>query len=373
MTTISPSDLSTATAPRWLHLLAVVSVLVFALGLLLTLLRLDVTALLVGLFGVTRARAALVVLVLGTVLSAVVLRHASGRRRRLALVILTGSLLTAGIGAWSDRTPYDAVPISYRSGDAQLAAALYLPPTPGRHPAVVIVHGSAPFKRMFYHLWADRIARRGFVVLLADKRGVGGSGGEFERNDNSSSANITRLAEDVIAGVEYLTTRAEVDTAHIGLVGLSQAGWVAPRAAERSPRIKFLALITGPPVSTREEGVWSRLRGDDEAAPEVPRPRAEAILDTLAPGGVDSRGALAHLTAPSLWLFGGEDNSIPTAKSVRALVPLAQVGRPVTWRTFEGYGHLLVGRNGALLPRVAPESWPVLLNWLAKEGADSVP
>jgi len=33
----------------------------------------------------------------------------------------------------------------------------------------------------------------------------------------------------------------------------------------------------------------------------------------------------------------------------------------VTWRAFEGYGHILFGRNGALL------------NWLAKEGADSVP
>jgi len=54
-------------------------------------------------------------------------------------------------------------------------------------------------------------------------------------------------------------------------------------------------------------------------------------------------------------------------KRVRALIALSQVGRPVTWRIFEGYGHLLVGRNGALLPRVAPESWPVLLNWLAKE------
>jgi pimeloyl-ACP methyl ester carboxylesterase len=105
----------------------------------------------------------------------------------------------------------------------------------------------------------------------------------------------------------------------------------------------------------------------------VARPRAEAILDTLAPGGVDSRGALAHLQIPSLWLFGGEDNSIPTVKSVRALIALAQVGRPVTWQVFEGYGHILVGRKRALLPRVAPESWPVLLNWLAKEGADSVP
>ena len=177
----------------------------------------------------------------------------------------------------------------------------------------------------------------------------------------------------MIAGVDYLASRPEVDTTHIGLVGLSQAGWVAPRAATRSTRVKFLALITGPSVSTREEGVWSRLRGDDKDAPEVARPRAEAILDTLTPGGVDSRGPISTLTIPSLWLFGGDDNSVPTIKSVRVLIAVSQVGRPVTWQVFEGYGHLLIGGKGSLLPRVAPQSWPVLLNWLAKEGADSVP
>jgi dienelactone hydrolase len=211
---------------------------------------------------------------------------------------------------------------------------------------------------MFYDLWADRIARNGFVVLLAD---------------NGSSGSIIRHADEVVAGVEYLATRAEVDSGHIGVVGLDQAGWVAPRAAERSPRVKFMALITGPSVSAREAEVWSRLRGGDEDPPEVPRPRAEAILDTLAPGGVDSRGPLAHLTTPSLWLFGSDDNSIPTVKSARALIAVAQSGRPVTWQVFEGYGHLLLGRKGGLFPHVAPESWPVLLNWLAKEGADSVP
>lgn len=369
----SPTNSVAPLHPRWVRALTVIAILVFGLGILLTLLRIDLVALLAGLFGATRARAALVVLLVAAALAAILLGRATGRRRRVLQLVAYGSVLLATIGVWLDKTPYDTTPVSYRSSDAQLAATLYLPPTPGRHPAVLIVHGSAPFRRMFYDLWADRIARKGFVVLLADKRGVGGSGGEFERNDNTSSANITRLADDVVAAVDYLATRAEVDTAHIGLVGLSQAGWVAPRAAERSPRIKFLALITGPPVSTREEGVWSRLRGDDIGAPEVARPRAEAILDTLAPGGVDSRGALAHLTIPSLWLFGGEDNSIPTIKSVRALIALSQVGRPVTWRVFDGYGHILVGRHGTLLPRVAPESWPVLLDWLAKEGADSVP
>jgi len=369
----SPSDGVPPRPPLWLRALTVAALIVFGVGVLLTLLRVDLTALAAGFFGMTRARAALVLLLLAAAFTALPLARSTGRRRRLLQLVAYGSVLLATVGVWLDKTPYDTASVSYRSGDATLAATLYLPPAPGRHPAVVIVHGASPLKRMFYDLWADRIARKGFVVLLADMLGVGGSGGEFERNDNSSSANITRLADDVVAGADFLATRAEVDTAHIGLVGLSQAGWVAPRAAERSPRVRFMALITAPSVSVREKEVWSRFRGSGGAGAEVPRPLAEAILDTLAPGGVDSRAAIAHLTIPSLWLFGGADDRVPTIKSVRALIAVSQVGRPATSRVFDGYGHLLIGRHGALLPRVAPESWPVLLDWLAKVAADSVP
>ena len=368
----SPSDIGPPRPPLWVRALTVAALLVFGLGLLLTLLRADVVALAVGQFGATRARAALIVLLLAAAFAGSALGRSTGRRRRLLQLVAYGSVILATVGVWLDRTPYDVSPVSYRSSDTELAGTLYLPATPGHHPAVVIVHGTAPLKRMFYGLWADRIARNGFVVLLTDKRGVGGSGGVFERNADTTT-NITRLADDVVAGVDYLATRAEVDTAHIGLVGVDQAGWVAPRAAEHSARIRFLALITGAPVSAGEVAAWSRLRGRAGAGAEVPRPRAEVILDTLAPSGVDSRGALAHLSIPTLWLFGGVDDRLPTVKSVRALVAVAQTGRPATWRTFPEYGHLLIGRHGALLPRVAPESWPVLLNWLFRQGGQTPP
>ena len=94
-----------------------------------------------------------------------------------------------------------------------------------------------------------------------------------------------------------------------------------------------------------------------ESVPPDRHPLPLAQHRATAPDGVDSRDAFAPLTIPSLWLFGGEDNSIPTVKS-------------------GGPGGASAGRatgNGALLPRVAPESWPEHLNWLAKEDADSVP
>jgi pimeloyl-ACP methyl ester carboxylesterase len=152
------------------------------------------------------------------------------------------------------------------------------------------------------------------------------------------------------------------------LFGVSQAGWVAPTAAAADKRVRYLALITAPTVSTHEEGRWSRLRGDhgDEGDPIAGRAEAESILDTLTSKGVDARNYLSVRRIPGLWLFGSDDNSIPTKKSVRVLDSLSARGFPYEWRVYAGHGHGLIGRQGAMIPRIAPESWNDLLDWLER-------
>ena len=43
----------------------------------------------------------------------------------------------------------------------------------------------------------------------------------------------TICAGDVVAAFSYLKTRRDVDAAHIGLLGVSQAGWIMQTAATR--------------------------------------------------------------------------------------------------------------------------------------------
>src|SRR5258705_10306092 len=119
MTHNSPADSVAPRSPLWLRALTVLSLLVFGLGLLLTLLRVDLTALLSGLFSVTRARGALVILLLASALAAIILGRATGRRRRLLQVVAYGGVLVAAIGVWFDKTPYGTSPVSYTSRDAQ--------------------------------------------------------------------------------------------------------------------------------------------------------------------------------------------------------------------------------------------------------------
>lgn len=138
--------------------------------------------------------------------------------------------------------------VRYKSS-VPLAAALLLPETAVAAPAVVVVHGSGSSDRT--NVWARAIAdlfvKRGFVVLLPDKRGSGLSGGDWQR------AGFDELASDALAGVDYLKSRKEINPQRIGLVGLSQGGWIVPLAAVRRPDVAFVINLSGATVSYAEQ------------------------------------------------------------------------------------------------------------------------
>ena len=58
---------------------------------------------------------------------------------------------------------------------------------------------------------AAYLARRGVAVLRVDDRGVGKSTG------NSTRATIDNMSGDVLAGINFLKGRKEIDAKHIGV------------------------------------------------------------------------------------------------------------------------------------------------------------
>jgi dienelactone hydrolase len=324
----------------------------------------DLCRLALGAFGPPAGTVLVRWLAAGAAVAAGVALRSSRARGRVA-----GLAAAAGVGlavvVFRDRhiTTRDVV---FAGPDITIAATIYAPKAPGPHPAVVFVHGSAPLKRGFYSLWARRLATMGVLSIVPDKRGVGGTGGEFERENNTSRANLELLAGDVVAAVDFAARQPEVDSARLGLFGLSQAGWVAPMTAARSSRVRFIVMITGPTVSVHEEGVWSDLRGDDRRRAAYSRRAAERIADTVSVAGVDARPYLAALTVPGLWLFGADDNSLPSRRCVSVLDSLHKAGKPFESRTFAGAGHLLVTRIGGALPHVATASWDAIAGWLSR-------
>jgi uncharacterized protein len=157
---------------------------------------------------------------------------------------------TAASKAPAEALPYKTEEVRYASGAASMACTLSLPAEPGRHPGMLLVTGSGPQTRdeevfgfPVFRLIADHLTRHNVAVLRCDDRGVGQSTGTL------ADATTASLAEDARAGVAYLKTRPEVDTARIGLLGHSEGGLIAPMVASSSADVAFIILMSGPGVT----------------------------------------------------------------------------------------------------------------------------
>jgi hypothetical protein len=144
--------------------------------------------------------------------------------------------------------PYREEEVTYMNkaaGDT-LASTLTIPPGKGPFPAVLLIAGSGPNDRdesIMGHkpflVLADYVARRGIVVLRADKRGIGKSTGNY------ATATTADFAADAQAGVDYLKMLPEVDPRRIGLIGHSEGGIIAPVVAARDRDVAFVVMMAG--------------------------------------------------------------------------------------------------------------------------------
>ncbi len=131
----------------------------------------------------------------------------------------------------------------------ELAGTLTLPPGEGPFPAVALVSGSGPQDRnesLLGHqpFWvlADDLSRKGIAVLRYDDRGIGESGGTFQGSTTED------FASDAAAAIAYLKKQPRIDPGHIGLVGHSEGGLIAPMVAAQSADVAFIVMLAGPGV-----------------------------------------------------------------------------------------------------------------------------
>lgn len=121
-----------------------------------------------------------------------------------------------------------------------LAADLYAPRGETGPFAAIAVSG--PFgavKEQSSGLYAQEMAARGFLTIAFDPSFTGESGGE-PRYVASPDINT----EDFQAGVDYLSTRPDVDPERIGILGICGWGGMALNAAAIDTRIKATAAMT---------------------------------------------------------------------------------------------------------------------------------
>ncbi|MGC5172743.1 alpha/beta hydrolase [Microbacterium sp. DT81.1] len=153
----------------------------------------------------------------------------------------------------SDEVTRTPVRYSNRYG-IEIAADLYLPKTFDdalTHPAIVVGPPHGGIKEQGPGVYAQELARRGFVAIGFDPSYNGESSGHPR---HITSPEI--FAEDFSAGVDYLGTLPYVDRERIGAIGICGSGGFALSAASVDPRIKAVATSAMYDISGVKRDGW---------------------------------------------------------------------------------------------------------------------
>lgn len=323
--------------------------------------------------------------------------------------------------------PYQVKEVSYENMQAgiKLAGTLTFPEQAENVPAVILISGSGAQDRdetIFEHkpFWviADYLTRNGIAVLRVDDRGVGGSEGSV------SNATSEDFAGDVLAGMEFLQTRKEIDPAKIGLIGHSEGGIVAPIVANKASDVAFIVMLAGPGIPGEqilyEQGRLIGLAsGMTEEQMEQNRKTQEAIFNIIKTekdaairldrlqrtftGGMyammnedqkkaidqqiaavnspwfsyfltyDPRPALSKLKCPVLALIGEKDLQVPPKSNLPAIEKALTEGDNKNFKTIElpNLNHLFqncetgaVAEYAQIEETISPEVLEIISEWI---------
>jgi pimeloyl-ACP methyl ester carboxylesterase len=137
-----------------------------------------------------------------------------------------------------------------------------LPAAAGKHPLILIVHGSGSTDvthgdggyNSSYDEMRAAFHRAGIATAIWDKAGNGCSEGRYV-----VGTPLIERTDETVAAIDHLKLRSDVDQARIGLWAISQGGWIAPMAAVRRPEVAFLIIVSGPGRDAESENEYYAL------------------------------------------------------------------------------------------------------------------
>ena len=193
-----------------------------------------------------------------------------------------------------------SVPQSFPNG---LDALEVYVSTPGKHPLVLLTHGTSdkPEERMQITPWSQLgqalwFARRGYVALVIVRKGYGSSGGKQDganggcRSNGSFEESGDASAEDLRQAVIYAEKNMpEADTSTVVSVGVSTGGFAQ------------VALTTNPPSGLKAAISFAGGRGGDGNGHLCDEGGLERAFKVY--------GKKSH--TPMLWIYAENDKWFP--------------------------------------------------------------
>lgn len=205
-------------------------------------------------------------------------------------------------------------------------------------PAVMLLHGFKGFKDYaFLPVFAERLARAGFVAITASVSGSGvDAEGEFTRLERFAQNSYSRELDDLVAVTAALQSGVlgVAPPSSLGVVGHSRGGGMALLLAREVAAIGAVATWSGIGRARRhsdeELAAWRRL---GRITILHQRLRIRLPLDWVVAedclahehGRLDIPAAAASLARPWLQVHGTADSTVPFGEA-EALAAVADAG-----------------------------------------------
>jgi pimeloyl-ACP methyl ester carboxylesterase len=304
----------------------------------------------------------------------------------------------------------------------QLAGILSLPNGEGPFPAVVLVSGTGHNTRdeevwghKIFLVLADALSRKGFAVLRYDKRGVGGSSGDYD------AATTADFASDAEAAVAWLEAQGQIESNRVGVLGHSEGGIIAPAVAAADKSVAFVVMIAGPCIrgdklfvlqsamtakaygapgdyiarrKVFDSELYSAILSAPSESAALDRAKAlvaQAVADKIVDANeaetlpkddtrpwelyflaYDPAPTLAKLTVPVLALNGSLDVQVPAKENLAAAREALKKNPKATVMELAGMNHLLQdAKTGApseyndIEESMSPTALKVITDWLS--------
>lgn len=140
--------------------------------------------------------------------------------------------------------------VSVDGGDHQIPATVCMPNTEGKHPAVVMLHGTGSQRNEvgdgYVHAAEILAAKYGIATIRIDFMGSGDSESDY------TGYTFKSAAADAVAAANYMAGLENIDAENIGVMGWSQGGKDAMLSAAWNPDV-FKTVVTwaGSPDTSR--------------------------------------------------------------------------------------------------------------------------
>jgi dienelactone hydrolase len=192
-------------------------------------------------------------------------------------------------------------PLAFPNG---LDASEVYADTPGRHPLVVLTHGTSdkederrhvtPWAQLNQAMW---FARRGYVAIVVTRRGYGRSGGERDGNSGGCSTRGGSFrgagdasADDLRTVIKFGQGLPEVDPSTVVSIGISTGGFAQ------------VALSANPPSGLKAAINFAGGRGSDGHEHNC---NISGLVEAYA---VFGKSAHKHGDLPMLWIYSENDH-----------------------------------------------------------------